>query len=74
MQQNYPTVEITTVYSAKGLQYDHVCLLQVGTSKCNGVRGSGRNSALVGAGVIESCGQAYLGVQLDPEEARFFRI
>jgi ATP-dependent exoDNAse (exonuclease V) beta subunit len=66
MQQDRPTVEVTTVHSAKGLEYDHVCALQVEKSGSNGVRGSGKFGHIVGAGIIESAGHQWIAVKIDP--------
>jgi ATP-dependent exoDNAse (exonuclease V) beta subunit len=66
MQQDRPTVEVTTVHSAKGLEYDHVCVLQIEKSGSDGVHGSGNYGHIVGAGIIESAGHQWIAVKIDP--------
>jgi ATP-dependent exoDNAse (exonuclease V) beta subunit len=69
LQKAGPTVEITTFYTAKGLEYDHVCVLQTGKKGDSGVRGSGERGRLQRVGVIESPERHCLAVKLDPTGA-----
>ncbi|MGB0639032.1 MAG: UvrD-helicase domain-containing protein, partial [Myxococcota bacterium] len=69
MQQDRPTVEVTTVHSAKGLEYDHVCALQIEKSGSDGVHGSGQYGHIVGAGIVESAGHQWIAVKIDPAGA-----
>jgi len=69
LQKAGPTVEVTTVFSAKGLEYDHVCVLQADDKGSSGVHGSQQMGRLRRAGVIESPARHYLAVKLDPSGA-----
>lgn len=66
LQKAGPTVEITTVFSAKGLEYDHVCVLQADKTGSSGVHGTGDQGRLKRVGVIESPERHSLAVKLDP--------
>lgn len=56
-------MEVTTVCSAKGLQYDHVCCPVLGRTGRDGV-GDGKAVLIVRAG-----GETWLGVRLEPAGA-----
>ncbi|MBN1948084.1 MAG: UvrD-helicase domain-containing protein [Bradymonadales bacterium] len=63
LERGVGTVSCTTVYQAKGLAWDHVCVLSIGTSPAGG---SGGGWGRVGVGWKGE--EAHLlGVRMDPE-------